>query len=81
MKREDIIDKLTPIFRNIFNDENIVLRENITADDIGSWDSLSHMLMIAEVENNFSIKFRLREISNLKNIGSLIELVEAKIAP
>lgn len=80
MTKEDIIEKLTHIFRSVFNDEDIILRDEITAEDIDSWDSLSHMLMIAEVENNFNIKFRLREISNLKNVASLIELVSSKLA-
>ena len=80
MENEFIINKLTPIFRNIFGDENIVIESKITANDISSWDSLSHMLMITEVENAFSIKFRLREIGKLKNVGSLIELIELKMA-
>ena len=72
MEKKLIIDKVTAIFRNIFSDNTIDLKDDTTADDIGSWNSLSHMLMITEVENNFSIKFRLREISKLKNVGSLI---------
>ena len=75
-----IIGQLTTIFRDVFNDETISLDHGITANDIGAWDSLSHMLMIAEVENTFSIKFRLREISKLKNVGTLIELIESKQA-
>jgi acyl carrier protein len=75
----EIIDQLTAIFRNVFNDETIFLNNGITANDIGSWDSLSHMLMITEVETVFSIKFRLREINKLKNIGTLIELIESKL--
>ena len=59
--------------------KQFVLNNEITAGDIGSWDSLSHMLMITEVENVFSIKFKLREINKLKNVGTLIELIEAKL--
>ncbi len=69
---------MTKIFRNVFNDDTINLNSDTTAKDIGSWDSLSHMLMITEVENTFSIKFKLREINKLKNVGSLIELIESK---
>ena len=78
-KMEIIIGQLTTIFRKVFNDETIFLNNGITASDIGSWDSLSHMLMITEVENVFSIKFKLREINKLKNVGTLIELVESKL--
>jgi acyl carrier protein len=80
MEKEIITDRLTTIFRKIFNDETIFLNNGLTANDIGSWDSLSHMLMITEVENVFSIKFRLREINRLKNVGTLVELIESKLA-
>ena len=78
MKMEMLIEKLTTIFRKVFDDETIVLSDQMTANDIGSWDSLSHMLMITQVENAFSIKFSLREINKLKNVGTLIRLIESK---
>jgi len=78
MKMEMLIEKLTTIFRKVFDDETIVLNDQMTANDIGSWDSLSHMLMITQVENAFSIKFPLREINKLKNVGALIRLIESK---
>ncbi len=79
MEKEILIDQLTEIFREVFNDKTIILNNESTAENIGSWDSLSHMLMITEVENVFSIKFRLREINRLKNVGTLIELIESKL--
>ena len=78
MENLTIKDRLTPIFRNVFNDDSILVDEQLTAEDVISWDSLTHMLMIAEVESQFSIKFKLREIGNLKNVGSLIDLIRAK---
>lgn len=80
MSRETINDKLTIIFREVFNDDTILLNNEMTANDVGSWDSLSHMLMIAEVENVFSFKFKLREINKLRNVGVLIELIGTKTA-
>jgi acyl carrier protein len=77
---EGHIEKLTTIFRQVFNDEAIVLNDQMTANDIGSWDSLSHMLMISRVEDAFSIKFSLREINKLKNVGVLVKLIESKSA-
>ncbi len=79
MGREKIIDKLTTIFRTIFSEDTIVLRNEMTVNDVGNWDSLSHMLMITEVENVFSIKFKLRELNKLKNVGALIDLIEFKL--
>lgn len=74
-----IIEQLTAIFRNVFNDDSIVLNNEMTADDVASWDSLTHMLMITEVEKTFSIKFKLREINKLKNVGVLIDLIKSKM--
>ena len=79
MQKGVVMIQLTAIFRKVFHDEAIFLNEGITASDIGSWDSLSHMLMITEVENVFSVKFKLREINKLKNVGTLIELIESKL--
>ena len=75
-----IIDKITRIFRTVFNDETIILNNDTTANDVGSWDSLTHMIMIAEVEEAFSIKFKLREINKLKDVGTLVELIHSKIS-
>ena len=75
-----IIDKITTIFRIVFNDEAIILNNDTTANDVGSWDSLTHMIMIAEVEEAFSIKFKLREINKLKDVGALVELINSKIS-
>jgi acyl carrier protein len=80
METEPHIEKLTTIFREVFDDKSIVLNDHMTANDIASWDSLSHMLMISQVEEAFSIKFSLREINKLKNVGVLIKLIESKAA-
>ena len=78
MSNEIVIDKLTCIFREVFNSDKIILTNEMTANDVGSWDSLSHMLMIERVENTFGFKFKLREINKLKDVGLLIELIESK---
>ena len=80
MEEEVLTDKLTMIFRTVFNDDSIVLNDEMTANNIGGWDSLSHMLMITEVENAFAIKFSLREINKLRNVGTLIKLIDSKRA-
>jgi len=79
MEQVVIFEKLTAIFRKIFNDETIVLSEELTANDVANWDSLTHMLMIGEVENEFSVKFKLKELGKLDNVGSLITLIKSKL--
>ena len=74
-----ITEKLTTIFRSVFNDQAIVLRDDLTANDVANWDSLSHMLMIGEAEKEFSVKFKLKELGKLEDVKSLINLLEQKI--
>ena len=78
MGKQIIIEKLTEVFREVFNNDQITLSDEMTAQDVGSWDSLSHMLMIEKVEKRFDFKFKLREITKLKNVGVLLDLIEKK---
>ena len=80
MEQSVIFEKLTSIFRRTFNDEIIVLSKELTANDVANWDSLSHMLMIGEVENTFAIKFKLKELGKLDNVGNLVDLIATKIS-
>lgn len=76
----DIIAELTPIFREVFDDDSIVITRQSTANDIDAWDSLSHMNMVMAVEVKFKIRFALGELQTLKNVGDLADLVEKKLA-
>ena len=80
IEKEIIIGKLTDIFRSIFRNDQIVLADGLTSLDVENWDSLSHMLMITEVEKTFSVKFSLREVNQLKNVGELIGFIESKLS-
>ena len=79
MDRSSITERLTPIFRKTFNDESIVVNEGLTANDVANWDSLTHMLLIGEVENSFAVIFKLKELGRLDNVGSLVALIESKL--
>lgn len=78
MNRNEIIEKLTEVFHEVFNDNNIVLRDDMTAQDVENWDSLTHMLMITKVEEVFGIKFKLKELNKLKQVGDIVSLVVEK---
>ena len=78
MEKIEIIDKLTNIFRNLFEDDKIQLTERLSAKDVDNWDSLTHMLLISEIESSFSIKFSLKDLNKLDNVGNLIELIKLK---
>ena len=79
MERNTIIEKLTSIFLEVFADDSIVLRDDMTANDVKNWDSLTHMLMITKVEAVFGIKFKLKELNKLKQVGDLIEIIGSKL--
>ncbi len=80
MDRTEIVKNLTVIFRKVFNDNNLIIRDEMSANDVDAWDSLSHMLMIAEVEKVFGIKFKLRDLNKMKQVGDLISIIESKLA-
>lgn len=79
MERTEIIEKLTAVFHEVFNDNTIVLSDEMTAKDVENWDSLTHMLMITKVEETFGIKFKLKELNKLKMVGDLINTIETKL--
>jgi acyl carrier protein len=75
MTETEILSKLTGIFRDVFDDETLVARSQMTAHEVDRWDSLSHMDMILLVEEAFGIRFRTREIADLMNVGDLVRLI------
>ncbi len=79
MNKNEIVEKLTNVFHEVFNDNSIVLRDEMTAADVENWDSLTHMLMITKVEEVFGIKFKLKELNKLKMVGDLITIIESKL--
>lgn len=79
MERTEIVEKLTAIFREVFAESNLVLNDEMTTNDVEKWDSLSHMLMITTVEEQFNVKFRLKELNKLKKVGDIIEVLAEKL--
>jgi acyl carrier protein len=76
----DILAELTPIFREVFDDDSIIVTRQSTANDIDAWDSLSHMNMVMATEIRFKIRFALGELPALKNVGDLVDLIAKKLA-
>ena len=79
MSKEEILEKLQDIFRDCFDDEDIVLTRETSAPDIDGWDSLMHMVLIGAVENEFKIKFKMKDIIAMKNIGDFVDLLSASL--
>lgn len=75
-----IIDDLTSVFRNVLNDDEIVLTPETTANDIEGWDSFSHINLMVAVELKFNIKFTQREIYRFSNVGEMTACIEEKLS-
>jgi acyl carrier protein len=76
----DTKERVQTAFRDIFDDDSIVLSEGMTAADVENWDSLNHIDMIVAIESEFKIKFTTSDVTSLKNVGELIALVDKKRA-
>lgn len=75
MDRQEIIKRLNEVFRDVFDDEDIVVDAETTADDIEDWDSIEHINLISAVEGEFKIRFTMGEVSGMKNVGEMIEII------
>jgi acyl carrier protein len=73
--------RLERVFREVFDDESIVITPETTAADIDGWDSLEHINLIVAVEREFDVKFRTGEITGLKNVGEFEALLTKKLPP
>lgn len=70
--------KLQEVFRDVFQDEALVILPEMTAGDVDKWDSITHLIMISKVEEVFNVSFRLKELIKLKNVGDLIAILKEK---
>ena len=67
---------MTEISADVFDDDSIILTEATTADDIEEWDSLTHITLIAEVEDAFDMKFSMKDVLGMKNVGEMVDIIE-----
>ena len=79
MNRDDIYAKLTEIFKENLDLEEIELTDTTTADDVEGWDSLAHIGLIAAIEQEFGFRFAMKEVVNLHNVGEMVDLILQKI--
>jgi len=74
----DTKERLQEVFQDVFDDDEIELSDETTADDIDAWDSLTHVQLIVAVEKEFGLKFSTVEVMKLKNVGEFIALINKK---
>jgi acyl carrier protein len=76
---QEVLDRLTPLFQEIFQDDAITVKSETTAADVERWDSLSHIDMIMLVEESFGIRVPTREVTRMKNVGDLVHVIQAQV--
>ena len=79
MTRDEIYAKLNEVFQDVFDDEDITVNDDTTAEDIEDWDSLEHINLIVAVERAFGIKFSMGETTSLKNVGAMVDIIAERI--
>jgi acyl carrier protein len=78
MDRKEIFEKLTVIFREVMDNDEIVLEENTTAEDIEEWDSVSHVQLTEMIEEVFGITFSAKEMRSWDDVGEFVDGIEKK---
>ncbi len=79
MTREEIYKELTEVFHDVFDDDEIVISDETTADDIEDWDSLENINLLVSIQSRFSVKFSMEEIALLKNVGEMVDAILARM--
>lgn len=79
MNKEQIMEQLTDIFHQVFDDDSIRLTMETTAADIAEWDSMNHISLIVLVQSHFKIKFQTAELEDLKNVEDFVTLIVRKL--
>jgi len=76
MTRSEILEKLQDVFADVFDDETIAISEATTANDIEDWDSLTHITLISSVEDAFDMKFAMKEVIGMQNVGEMLDILQ-----
>lgn len=79
MERTEIAERIKNVISSVVKHDNFEMVNELTSNDVAGWDSLSHIKIIIEIETAFNIKFKLKDLNRMNNIGNVIELVVSKI--
>ena len=79
MTRAEIFTKVQDIFRDVFDDETLIIVDSTNSDDIEDWDSLEHISLIISMEKEFDMKFDIKQVNRLANVGEMVDLIMKKL--
>ena len=80
MEKEEIYERLNKVFRDVFDDESIVVKPETTSADIEDWDSLEHINLVVSVEQEFGMKFNMNEVTTMKNVGDMVNIIISRMS-
>lgn len=78
MDTNEILQQVNTIFIDILDNEELVIKEDTTADDVEEWNSLTHIELIVAIEKHFKIRFTSKEIQSWNKVGEMISCIELK---
>ena len=78
MDINNLMLRLNAVFRDVFGDDSLSVTPDTTSDDIEDWDSIEHINLIAAVESEFAMRFKMREVSGMKNVGEMIAIIQER---
>ena len=79
MSREEVFERVTDIFRDVFDDDELVISDSTNSEDIEDWDSLEHIKLIVGMEKEFKVKFDIKTVNSLENVGQMVDLILSMI--
>ena len=75
MNREICYERLNKIFAEVFDNQALTVDDNTVAQDIDGWDSLTHMELVAAIEEESGTEFEMKELQELSNVGRLVDVI------
>ncbi len=75
MSRDEVFDEVRKIFRDNFDDDELVIVDETNSSDIEDWDSIEHINLVIAMEKKFDLKFNIKEVGKLANVGEMVDLI------
>ena len=79
MTKQDLMSKIQAIFRDVFDEDDLIIVASTNSGDIDEWDSLNHINLVSSIEKDVGIRFSLGELESLKDVGAMVDLIMDKL--